>query len=99
MLVDPIVGGVVSTIGNVASSLLGGSSASRNQRQMMEYNSPVNQVRRLRQAGLNPALAMTNGMMDSAILARVFINSARSRINCVLLRIRCASVLASVLAT
>ena len=65
MPVDPIVGGVVSTIGNVASSLLSGSSASRNQRQMMEYNSPVNQVRRLRQAGLNPALAMTNGMMDS----------------------------------
>lgn len=61
----PIVGGVVSTIGNVASSLLSGSSASRNQRQMMEYNSPVNQVRRLRQAGLNPALAMTSGMMDS----------------------------------
>lgn len=65
MPVDPIVGGVVSTIGNVASSLLSGSSASRNQRQMMEYNSPVNQVRRLRQAGLNPALAMTHGMMDS----------------------------------
>lgn len=62
---DPILGGVVSTIGNVASSLLSGSSASRNQRQMMEYNSPVNQVRRLRQAGLNPALAMTNGMLDS----------------------------------
>lgn len=65
MPVDPVVGGVVSTIGNVASSLLSGSSASRNQRQLMEYNSPVNQVRRLRQAGLNPALAMTNGMMDS----------------------------------
>lgn len=65
MPVDPVIGGVVSTIGNVASSLLSGSSASKNQRQMMEYNSPVNQVRRLRQAGLNPALAMTNGMMDS----------------------------------
>lgn len=65
MLVDPVVGGVVSTIGSVASSLLSGSSASRNQRELMDYNSPVNQVRRLRQAGLNPALAMTNGMMDS----------------------------------
>lgn len=65
MPVDPVLGGFVSTIGNVASSLLSGSSASRNQREMMEYNSPVNQVRRLRQAGLNPALAMTNGMMDS----------------------------------
>ena len=65
MPVDPVLGGVVSTIGNVASSLLSGSSASKNQRKMMEYNSPVNQVRRLRQAGLNPALAMTNGMMDS----------------------------------
>lgn len=62
---DPIVGGVISTLGNVASSLLSGSSASRNQRAMMEYNSPVNQVRRLRQAGLNPALAMTHGAMDS----------------------------------
>ena len=65
MLVDPVIGGVVSSIGNVASSLLSASSASRNQRQMMEYNSPVNKVRRLRQAGLNPALAKTNGMMDS----------------------------------
>lgn len=61
----PIIGAALSAVGNVAGSLLSGSSAARNQREMLRYNAPVNQVRRLRQAGLNPALAMTNGMMDS----------------------------------
>lgn len=64
-MMSAILGGVAAAVGSVASSLLSGSSARSNQRSMAEYNSPVNQVRRLRAAGLNPALAMTNGMMDS----------------------------------
>lgn len=60
-----ILGAALSAAGSVASSLMSGSSARSNQKEMAEYNSPVNQVRRLRAAGLNPALAMANGAMDS----------------------------------
>lgn len=60
-----LAGGAASALGSVASSLLSNSSALRNQREMLEYNKPANQVKRLREAGINPALAMQQGMMDS----------------------------------
>lgn len=70
------VGAVLSAIGSVASNMLQNSQnveLAKGQREydrkmwyeQAAYNSPVNQVQRLRDAGLNPALAMTNGMMDS----------------------------------
>lgn len=62
---DPIIGGIISGIGSVGSALLSGSSAKDRQREMLEYNSPVNQRKRLLAAGINPGLAMSNGMMDS----------------------------------
>lgn len=62
---DPIIGGIISGIGSVGSALLSGSSAKNRQREMLEYNSPVNQRKRLMAAGINPGLAMSNGMMDS----------------------------------
>ena len=65
----PIIGSVASSFLNGVSSFLG----SRSQREWdahqlqleREYNSPINQKNRLRQAGFNPALAMSNGMITS----------------------------------
>lgn len=62
---DPILGGIISGIGSVASSLLSGVTGKNRQQEMLEYNSPVNQRKRLMAAGINPGLAMSNGMMDS----------------------------------
>lgn len=63
-----IIGAVSSLAGNVLNV-----NAQREQRdydrrfwyEQQRYNSPVNQVARLRQAGLNPSLAMQNGAIDS----------------------------------
>lgn len=41
----------------------------RNWAGMAEYNSPFNQVKRLRKAGINPALAMQQGAMDSGSMS------------------------------
>lgn len=57
--------GAIGAVGSVASSLISGSMARSNWREMAEYNSPANQVKRLRAAGINPALAMQQGMMES----------------------------------
>lgn len=68
--------GAISAIGSVASNLMSNSQnvqLAREQRewdarmiaQQNQYNSPVAQKARLRAAGMNPALAMMNGMMDS----------------------------------
>lgn len=37
----------------------------RNWREMAEYNSPFNQVKRLRKAGINPAMALQNGAVEA----------------------------------
>lgn len=68
--------GAISAIGSVASNLMSNSQnvqLAREQRewdarmiaQQNQYNSPVAQKARLRAAGMNPALAMMNGMMDT----------------------------------
>ena len=68
--------GAISAIGSVASNLMSNSQnvqLARDQRewdarmiaQQNQYNSPVAQKARLRAAGMNPALAMMNGMMDT----------------------------------
>ena len=70
------LGAALGVIGSLASGLLGTSanaslnSATRNwqtelYREDREYNTPANQVKRLRQAGINPQLAMSNGMLGS----------------------------------
>lgn len=65
-------------IGSLASSLIGANTnvgLQREQREFdyrmwkenNEYNTPANQVSRLRAAGINPALALTNGSLESGI--------------------------------
>lgn len=65
-------------LGSVASSLIGATSnvgLQREQREFdyrmwkenNEYNTPANQVSRLRAAGINPALALTNGSLESGL--------------------------------
>ena len=72
------VGAALAALGSVASNLMQNShnlQLAQGQREydrkmwfeQAAYNSPVNQVQRLRDAGLNPALAMENGMMDSGM--------------------------------
>lgn len=69
----PAVIGAIGAIGASALSAGMNSDSSEAQRQWSErmidrqnrYNSPVEQVKRLRKAGINPALAMDNGMMSS----------------------------------
>lgn len=63
---------VLGIASNVFGTLMGAKSQKdANQEQMrrwyeqQEYNSPVNQAKRLREAGINPAFAMQQGMMDS----------------------------------
>lgn len=55
----------LGAIGSVGSAILSSISGRDRQQEMLEYNSPVNQVRRLRQAGINPAFALSNGALDS----------------------------------
>ena len=68
--------GAISAIGSVASNLMSNSQNVQLAREQREwdsrmiaqqnlYNSPVAQKARLRAAGMNPALAMMNGMMDT----------------------------------
>ena len=70
------IGAALGVIGSLASGLLGTSanaslnSATRNwqaemYREDREYNTPANQVKRLREAGINPQLAMSNGMLGA----------------------------------
>ena len=77
-ILDGIVGSGINLVGSVASSLMGNSSnlkLAREQREWdykmwkenNEYNTPQNQVKRLRDAGINPALALTNGSLQSGI--------------------------------
>lgn len=69
---------VVPGIGSVAASLITSSKnvqLAREQREWdykmwmrnNEYNSPANQVKRLRDAGLNPGISMMNGVIDSGL--------------------------------
>lgn len=72
------VGAALTAAGGVFSTMLQNDANIRLARQQREYdrkmwyeqaayNSPVNQVQRLRDAGLNPSLAMQNGMMNSGM--------------------------------
>lgn len=67
----PVVGGVASSLINSSSNV----KLSREQREFdyqmwklnNEYNTPAKQVQRLRDAGVNPALGLSNGVMDSGV--------------------------------
>ena len=69
---------VLPGIGSVAASLITSSKNVQLAREQREwdykmwkennaYNTPSNQVKRLRDAGLNPGIAMMNGVMDSGL--------------------------------
>ena len=70
-----MIGAAISALGGLASTALGLANASEQRSydyqmwlKQQEYNKPVNQVKRLREAGLNPALALnqiTTGTADS----------------------------------
>ena len=77
-ILDGLVGSAVGGIGSVASTLLGNSvnvQLAREQREWdykmwkenNEYNTPLNQMKRLRSAGINPGLAMSNGLMGNGL--------------------------------
>lgn len=55
----------LGAIGSVGSAILSSISGRDRQQEMLEYNSPVNQVKRLRQAGINPAFALEQGALDA----------------------------------
>lgn len=71
-----MIGAAIGAIGGLASGLLGAAgnaslnSATRNWQTSMyyidrDYNTPANQMKRLREAGINPHIAMANGMLSS----------------------------------
>lgn len=66
---DPVIGSVGAALTSAVSNVLLRNSQREYDRRMIAeeraYNAPQQQVRRLRQAGINPALALTNGSMDS----------------------------------
>ena len=77
-ILDGLVGSAVGGIGSVASTLLGNSAniqLAREQREWdykmwkenNEYNTPLNQMKRLRSAGINPGLAMSNGLLGNGL--------------------------------
>lgn len=55
----------LGAIGSVGSAILSSISGRDRQQEMLEYNSPVNQVKRLRKAGINPAFALEQGALDA----------------------------------
>lgn len=71
-LLVPAIISAAGALGAAGVSAAANSKSARDQRnynveqweRQAEYNSPENQVKRLRQAGINPALAMSNGMMS-----------------------------------
>ena len=77
-ILDAIAGSGLSALGSVASTLIGNSSnvqLAREQRQWdykmwkenNEYNTPLNQMKRLRSAGINPGLALSNGLLGQGL--------------------------------
>lgn len=64
-IIGSVASGGLSVVGNFGSSLLSNITGKDRQREMLEYNSPVNQVKRLRKAGINPAFAMEHGGLDA----------------------------------
>lgn len=62
---DPVLGGSLSAIGSVGSAIISSVTGKNRQQEMLEYNSPVNQVARLRKAGINPAFALEQGAISS----------------------------------
>ena len=67
--VGPVAGALgAATIGalaNVASTREVNNANAQAWREQADYNTPANQVKRLRAAGLNPGLAMQNGLLSS----------------------------------
>lgn len=70
------VNALVGAVGSVASGFMNAMRQdSQNAwnykmwKEQMAYNTPANQVARLRAAGLNPALAMQNGSIDSGSMS------------------------------
>lgn len=77
-ILDGFAGSALGGIGSVATSLLGNSAniqLAREQREWdykmwkenNEYNTPQNQMKRLRDAGINPGLAMSNGLLGQGL--------------------------------
>lgn len=67
MSVAAIAAGAAGVAGGLAGPLLENYQANKQarwQEHLLEYNKPVNQVARLREAGLNPALAMGEGQLS-----------------------------------
>lgn len=68
-----ILGSVGSSFLSAVGNVFGAKSQREYDRRMWleqaEYNSPKNQVQRLRDAGVNPALALTNGSLDSGVMS------------------------------
>ena len=59
---DPsIIAAGVSALGSGLNSILGNNASLRAWREQAEHNSPVNQMARLKQAGLNPHLVYGSG--------------------------------------
>lgn len=80
-----ILDGLISTVTSLPSSITGGflseffnrrsvkyqnSLQQRNNRYWADYNSPINQMARLRAAGLNPALVYGNGQVANTYQAQ-----------------------------
>lgn len=71
-MADPLLGAVASTVVGSGLNALSADAQRRHDyarlQESREYNSPKNQVKRLREAGINPALALTNGMISSGTM-------------------------------
>lgn len=65
ILTGNLVSSGISALGSVGSSLITAITGYDRQQEMLEYNSPVNQVKRLRKAGINPAFALEQGALDA----------------------------------
>lgn len=64
---DPtIIAAGVSALGSGLNSILGNNASRRAWREQAEYNSPVNQMARLNQAGLNPHLVYGSGSQTAS---------------------------------
>lgn len=65
-----VIGGGVSYLFNSMSQNRQNSLQQRNNRYWADYNSPINQMARLRAAGLNPALVYGNGQLANTYQAQ-----------------------------
>lgn len=63
-LIGSLIGSGVSLLGNFLGAKESENSSMRMARYMNEYNKPANQIKRLKEAGLNPALALNASLND-----------------------------------